>query len=75
MRAASRGRATLRRLGGRRPSWDPVPPAAASNRPLISILTRPRPQVMRRYHIQDRDDYKKYNKLVGLITKLTNLLR
>jgi len=30
---------------------------------------------MRRYHIQDRDDYKKYNKLVGLITKLTNLLR
>lgn len=25
---------------------------------------------MRRYHIQDRDDYKKYNKLCGLVTKL-----
>lgn len=25
---------------------------------------------MRRYHIQDRDDYKKYNKLCGMITKL-----
>jgi len=32
-------------------------------------------QVMRRYHIQDRDDYKKYNKIVGMITKLTNVLR
>jgi U3 small nucleolar ribonucleoprotein protein IMP3 len=32
-------------------------------------------QVMRRYHIQGRDDYKKYNKLVGQITKLTNLLK
>ncbi len=30
---------------------------------------------MRRYHIQDRDDYKKYNKLVGMITKLTNVLK
>lgn len=30
---------------------------------------------MRRYHIQDRDDYKKYNKIVGMITKLTNVLR
>jgi U3 small nucleolar ribonucleoprotein protein IMP3 len=27
-------------------------------------------QTMRRYHIQDRDDYKKYNKLCGLVTKL-----
>jgi U3 small nucleolar ribonucleoprotein protein IMP3 len=25
---------------------------------------------MRRYHIQDRDDYKKYNKLCGMVTKL-----
>jgi U3 small nucleolar ribonucleoprotein protein IMP3 len=32
-------------------------------------------QVMRRYHIQERDDYKKYNKLVGLVTKLTNVLK
>lgn len=31
--------------------------------------------VMRRYHIQDRDDYMRYNKLVGLITRLTNVLR
>ncbi len=30
---------------------------------------------MRRYHIQNRDDYKKYNKVVGLITKLTNMLK
>jgi U3 small nucleolar ribonucleoprotein protein IMP3 len=30
---------------------------------------------MRRYHIQDRDDYKKYNKLCGLVTKLTSQLR
>ncbi|GAB4815344.1 hypothetical protein N2152v2_002390 [Parachlorella kessleri] len=27
-------------------------------------------QVMRRYHITNRDDYKKYNKLCGMITKL-----
>ncbi|GLC35842.1 hypothetical protein PLESTM_000371500 [Pleodorina starrii] len=32
-------------------------------------------QVMRRYHIQDRDDYKKYNKISGMITKLTNILK
>jgi len=32
-------------------------------------------QVMRRYHIQNRDDYKKYNKIVGMITKLTNVLK
>ncbi|KXZ56634.1 hypothetical protein GPECTOR_1g571 [Gonium pectorale] len=32
-------------------------------------------QVMRRYHIQDRDDYKKYNKICGMITKLTNILK
>lgn len=30
---------------------------------------------MRRYHIQGRDDYKKYNRLVGQITKLTALLK
>ena len=34
-----------------------------------------RPQVMRRYHIQDRDDYKKYNKIVGMVTKLTSILK
>ena len=32
-------------------------------------------QVLRRYHIQDREDYKKYNKVAGLITKLTTLLQ
>lgn len=32
-------------------------------------------QVMRRYHIQDRDDYRKYNKVVGMVTKLTNMLK
>ena len=32
-------------------------------------------QVMRRYHIQDRDDYKKYNKLCGMVTKLVSVLR
>jgi U3 small nucleolar ribonucleoprotein protein IMP3 len=26
---------------------------------------------MRRYHIQERDDYKKYQRLCGLVTKLT----
>mmetsp|Transcript_2349 Transcript_2349/g.3900 ORF Transcript_2349/g.3900 Transcript_2349/m.3900 type:complete len:185 (-) Transcript_2349:420-974(-) len=32
-------------------------------------------QVMRRYHIQDRDDYKKYNKICGMVTKLTSVLK
>jgi len=32
-------------------------------------------QVMRRYHIQDRDDYKQYNKLCGLVTKVTSVLK
>lgn len=32
-------------------------------------------QVLRRYHISDRDDYKKYNKLCGHITKLVSQLR
>jgi len=31
--------------------------------------------VMRRYHIQNRDDYKKYNLVVGLVTKLAHALR
>ena len=31
--------------------------------------------VLRRYHIQDRDDYAKYNKVVGQITKLVSKLR
>ncbi len=30
---------------------------------------------MRRYHIQDRDDYKKYNKIVGMVTKLTCVMK
>ncbi|KAK9837498.1 hypothetical protein WJX81_006945 [Elliptochloris bilobata] len=32
-------------------------------------------QVMRRYHIQDRDDYKNYNKICGMITKLVSVLK
>eukprot|EP00898_Chlorokybus_atmophyticus_P000510 jgi/Chlat1/145/Chrsp1S03097 len=32
-------------------------------------------QIMRRYHLQDRDDYKKYNKLCGLVTKLTSMIK
>lgn len=32
-------------------------------------------QVLRRYHISERDDYKKYNKLCGHITKLVAQLR
>eukprot|EP00897_Mesotaenium_endlicherianum_P000572 jgi/Mesen1/10515/ME000083S10024 len=32
-------------------------------------------QTMRRYHITDRDDYKKYNKICGNITKLVNILK
>ena len=32
-------------------------------------------EVMRRYHLQDRDDYKKYNKLCGMVTKLVNILK
>ena len=30
---------------------------------------------MRRYHIQKRDDYKKYNLVVGLVTKLAHVPR
>lgn len=32
-------------------------------------------QVMRRYHIQDRDDYKKYNKLCGMVTKFVHEMK
>lgn len=32
-------------------------------------------QVIRRYHIQDRDDYKKYNKICGIVTKLVNVIK
>ena len=30
---------------------------------------------MRRYHIQDRDDYKRSNRIVGQVTALTHRLR
>lgn len=30
---------------------------------------------MRRYHIQDRDDYTKYNKLCGMVTRLVATLK
>ncbi|CBZ49886.1 putative U3 small nucleolar ribonucleoprotein protein IMP3 [Neospora caninum Liverpool] len=32
-------------------------------------------KVLRRYLIQDREDYQKYNKLCGVVTKLTSELR
>ncbi|KAK9808216.1 hypothetical protein WJX73_010220 [Symbiochloris irregularis] len=32
-------------------------------------------QVMRTYHIQDRDDYKRYNKLCGLVTKFVHEIK
>jgi U3 small nucleolar ribonucleoprotein protein IMP3 len=32
-------------------------------------------KVMRRYHVQDREDYRKYNKLSGLATKLVARLK
>jgi U3 small nucleolar ribonucleoprotein protein IMP3 len=32
-------------------------------------------QIIRRYRLQDREDYTKYNKIVGLITKLVARLR
>lgn len=32
-------------------------------------------QVMRRYHITNRDDYKKYNHLCGMVTKLVGTLK
>eukprot|EP00850_Spirogloea_muscicola_P003069 SM000012S25331 [mRNA] locus=s12:427525:429218:+ [translate_table: standard] len=32
-------------------------------------------QALRRYHITDRDDYKKYNKLCGMVTKLVSMVK
>ena len=32
-------------------------------------------EMIRRYHLQDRDDYKKYNRLCGMVTKLVSLLK
>ena len=32
-------------------------------------------KILRRYHVQDREDYHTYNKVVGLITKLTTQLK
>lgn len=32
-------------------------------------------QVIRRYHIQDREDYSKYNKVCGMVTKLVSMLK
>lgn len=32
-------------------------------------------EIMRRYHIQGRDDYKKYSKLCGMVTRLVHFLR
>lgn len=32
-------------------------------------------EIMRRYHIQGRDDYKKYSKLCGMVTRLVHFLK
>ncbi len=32
-------------------------------------------QIIRRYHIQHRDDYKKYNKICGMITKQVSVIK
>ena len=32
-------------------------------------------KVIRRYHLQDREDYSRYNRIVGVITKLTHKLK
>ncbi|KAL1510325.1 hypothetical protein AB1Y20_006645 [Prymnesium parvum] len=32
-------------------------------------------KILRRYHIQDREDYHTYNKVVGLVTKMTTMLK
>lgn len=32
-------------------------------------------RVMRRYHIQERDDYKRYNKLCGMVTRFVHLIK
>ena len=32
-------------------------------------------EVIRRYHVQDREEYKELNKVCGMVTKLTNLWR
>jgi|TARA_X000000368_G_scaffold286075_1_gene227193 U3 small nucleolar ribonucleoprotein protein IMP3 len=32
-------------------------------------------EVIRRYHVQDREEYKELNKICGMVTKLTNMLR
>lgn len=32
-------------------------------------------KILRRYHIQDREDYHTYNKVVGMVTKLTTMLK
>ena len=32
-------------------------------------------KVLRRYHVQDREDYHTYNKLVGYVTKLVTMLK
>ena len=42
---------------------------------LMSSYVRYGLQVIRRYHIQDREDYKKYNKICGLVTKLVNVIK
>ncbi|KAI5067104.1 hypothetical protein GOP47_0017632 [Adiantum capillus-veneris] len=31
--------------------------------------------IMRRYHITGRDDYKKYNNICGMVTKLVNMVK
>ena len=32
-------------------------------------------KIVREYRLEDREDYNRYNKICGLITKLTNMLK
>ena len=49
--------------------------AAASCKKFADTSAGSDVQVMRRYHIQDRDDYKRYNRIVGQVTALVHRLR
>ena len=50
-----------------------VQPALPSNLPRPDC--RGCVQIIRRYHIQNRDDYKKYNKICGMVTKLVSIIK
>ncbi len=65
-----------RELQVRRCLWAPPCDCLfAAHSCVLKPLPLPLLQVMRRYHIQDRDDYSKYNKLCGMVTKLVATLK